>query len=137
MHTATYLRTRVTSVPLAAGLLVGDAGAITTFAAIGVSTHGGDPIGDPGRVLLVAAPFVVGWVLPAALAGLYTRDALASPFRTVGRTLPAWIAAVLIGGALRSTALFPGGTAGTFLLVVFAFGGLLLLGWRLVAALVT
>lgn len=137
MRTATDVRTRVDAVPLTAGLAVGDAVAIGLFAAIGVSHHGSDPVGEPVEVLVTAAPFLVGWFLAAFVGGLFTRDAIASPGRAIGWALPAWVVAVLIGGALRWTALFPGGVSAlSFLVVTFVFGGALVVGWRLLASLV-
>jgi hypothetical protein len=136
MSTATYVRTRVDPEPFALGLAMGDAAAIVAFAAAGVTQHGGDPVGDPAHVLLVAAPFLIGWGLAAFLGGLYTRDAITSPRRALSWAIPAWVVATLLGHALRSTAVFQGGTELTFVLVTLAFGGVLVLGWRVLAALV-
>lgn len=136
MSTATYLRTRIDPVPGTAGLAVGDVIAILAFVAAGVARHGGDPVGDPVRVLRAAAPFLVAWWLAAFLGGLYTRDAISSPRRALSWALPAWILATLLGHALRATGPVPGGTTPTFVLVTLAVGGALVVGWRVLAALV-
>lgn len=135
MSTATYVRTRVDPEPFALALALGDAVAIVAFAAAGVTQHGGDPLGNPGHVALVAAPFLIGWGVAAFLGGLYTRDAVTSPRRALSWALPAWAVTTLLGHALRATEPFPGGTTVTFVLVTLAFGGTLVLGWRVLAAL--
>lgn len=138
MSTATYVRSRVDRSTLAAGLLVGDLVAITLLAAIGIVQHSGvGALGDVVHLVLVAAPFAIGWLVVAFLAGLYTDDAVASPVRAVSWTVPAWVVAALVGQSLRATALFPGDTALTFVLVTIAFGGLLVTGWRTVASLLS
>lgn len=136
MSTATYVRTRVDPEPFALALALGDAAAIIAFTTAGVIQHGGDPVGDAGRVAMVAAPFLIGWGLAAFLGGLYTRDAITSPRRAFSWALPAWVVATIVGHALRSTEPFPGGTDLTFVLVTLAIGGALVLGWRVLAALV-
>ena len=134
MSTATYLRSRVDPSPGTLGLLLGDALAIVAFASVGVSHHGGDPVGDPVNVAWAAAPLFAGWVLAAVLGGLYTRDALATPRRALSWALPAWVVATLVGHLLRSTDAVPGGTALSFVLVTLGFGAIFVVGWRVAAA---
>lgn len=134
MSVATTLRTRVEPVPSMAGLAVGDAAAILAFVAAGVVQHGGNPVGDPFRVLAAAGPFLVAWWLVAFLAGLYTRDAIASPRRALSWSLPAWILATLLGHAIRASEPVRGGTTLEFVLVTLAIGGLFVVGWRTLAA---
>lgn len=136
MSTATYVRTRIDPEPFALVLGLGDAAAIVAFAAAGVNRHGGDPVGEPGHLAMVAIPFLIGWGLAAFLGGLYTRDAITSARRALSWAVPAWVVATLLGHALRATALFPGNTTLTFVLVTLAFGGGLVLSWRVLAALV-
>lgn len=136
MRTTTYLRTRIDAVPRTAGLALGDAIAILAFVAAGVARHGGDPVGEPVGVLRAAAPFLVAWWLVAFIGGLYTRDAIASPRMALSWALPAWILATLLGHALRGTGPVPGGTTPAFVLVTLAVGGVLVVGWRVLAALV-
>ena len=136
MDTATYLRTRVESAPFAAGLAVGDAVAILAFVTAGEFSHGNDPIGNPLVVPEAAAPFLIGWFLVAFVGGLFTREAVATPWRAVVWTVPAWVLAVLVGHAIRATEFVRGGTALSFILVTLAVAGALVVGWRVVAALV-
>lgn len=134
MRTGTYVRTRVEPIPLTVGLAVGDAAAVLAFFVAGEIQHNADPFGNPAFVLTGAAPFLLGWAVVAFFGGLYTRDAVASPRRAVSWAVPAWIVATLLGHALRSTAVFRGGTALSFVLVTMAIGGVLLVGWRILVA---
>jgi DMSO/TMAO reductase YedYZ heme-binding membrane subunit len=131
MSTATYLRTRVDRAPIVPALLAGDVAAILLFVGIGINSHGGDPIGEPGHLVLTAAPFLLSWLLVAVIGGLYTTDAVIDPRRALSWTVPAWILAALLGQGLRATSLFPGDTALTFAIVSIVAGGALVAGWRL------
>jgi len=135
MRTATYLRTRVDPGPSTLAVTLGDAVAIVAFVTVGVVQHGGDPVGDPARVVGSAAPFLLSWALVAFLGGLFTSDAVASPRRAVSWAVPAWVLATLLGHAIRASPIAPGGTTIEFVLVTLAIGGLLVVGWRLVASL--
>jgi hypothetical protein len=135
MSATTALTSRVDRSAGMVWLFVGDAVAMVAFAAIGVFHHGGDPLGDPGRVAWAVAPLLLGWVLPAVLGGLYTWNAITSVRRALAWALPAWLVATLVGNALRATEPVPGGTALSFVLVTFGIGGAFVLGWRGAAAL--
>ncbi|MEF8782894.1 MAG: DUF3054 domain-containing protein [Haloarculaceae archaeon] len=134
MSTSTYLRSRVDVRPFAGLLAVGDALAITSFVVAGIIQHGGQPFSNPGEVPGPVAPFLLGWFAVALLGGLYTVDALLSPRRALSWTAPAWVIAVLVGHGLRATSLFPGGTTAGFILVTLVVGGILVVGWRLLAS---
>lgn len=136
MSVRTYLDSRMDSVPLAAGLAIGDAVALGVFVLIGEISHGNQPFENPEMVLGTLAPFLLAWLVVATVGGLYTSDALLSPRRALSWALPAWILAGLLGHALRATPLFRGGTAVTFIIVSLVAGGALLLGWRLIASVV-
>lgn len=110
-------------------LAVGDFLAIGAFVAVGQAQH------DARTPLLLAmAPFLIGWVVVALVGGLYTHDALLGPRRMLSWSVPAWILGALVAFALRATSLFPGGISGLFPVVATVFGGLLVVGWRTVAA---
>lgn len=134
MRTATFLRTRIDPAPLTAGLVVGDGLAILAFVTVGEFRHGADPLANPAIVLTAAAPFLVGWAVVAVLGGLYTPDAVTSVRRAASWTTPAWIVASLLGQAIRATDPIPGDTPLTFVLVALVFGGVAVVGWRVVAA---
>jgi hypothetical protein len=133
----TYLRSQIEPTSLAAGLAVGDVLALSTFVAAGRVRHLGTPIGDPVSFLDTLAPFLIGWGLAAVVGGLYTSDALLSPRRAVSWALPAWILALVVGMGLRATPLFTGGAAPAFVIVTLVTGGALVIGWRVLAAVLT
>lgn len=137
MSTTTYLRSRVDTSSLVAGLAVGDVLAIAAFVAAGRLQHLGRPVGDPMGFLDTLVPFLVGWALAALVGGLYTRDAVLTPRRAVSWALPAWIVAALVGVGLRATQVFSGGAALPFLVVTLVAGGTFVVGWRALAAALT
>ncbi|QCS42678.1 DUF3054 domain-containing protein [Natrinema versiforme] len=112
------------------GIAVIDTVLIAGFVLLGRIEHGGNPLAEPLASLETIAPFVIGWLAVALLAGIYTRD------RPVGRdglrlTAVAWIAAANVGLMLRASPLFEGSATWPFPLVITGFGLLVLLGWRL------
>lgn len=120
--------------PATALLAIGDAVAIVTFAVAGAFSHHPDPLGNPAVVAEISAPFLVGWAAVAVVAGLYARDAVTSIRTAAIRTVPAAVLGVGVGLALRATPWFRGGVAPTFVLVAVVVTGSLLVGWRLLAA---
>lgn len=116
-------------------LAVGDLIALVAFIAAGQYHHAGtNPFLTPLRLLEGLAPFLIGWVVVAMIGGLYTHDALLGPRRMLSWSIPAWVFAAIIALALRSTALFYGDVTGLFPVVALGFGGIILVGWRTVAA---
>lgn len=112
-------------------LLLGaaDVVVVVAFVSVGLVSHGIDPITKPIAALETVAPFVIGWLAVAPLAGVYARRWTSVPH--VARvTAIAWIAAANVGLILRSSPLFDGGTVWPFSLVITGFGLLVLVGWR-------
>lgn len=133
MATSTRLP-RIDRSPRTAVLAAGDALAIGAFVYAGEIQHGFPPPSYPGRFAGTLAPFLLGWVAVALVAGLYTSDATVT-FRTMlYRTVPAWLVGVLVAHALRVTPLFHGGTTPAFILVSAVGGGVLVVGWRSLVA---
>ncbi len=133
MSTTTSLRSRVELSSRAAGVAVGDAVALTVFFTLGAESHNLQPFANPTVVAEGVAPFLLTWLLAATVTGLYASQTLRSPVQTVSVGLPAWVLAALAGHGLRATSLFRGDTAWTFILVSLAVGGVLVIGWRLLA----
>ena len=134
MSTTTSLRSRVELTSLSAWLAVGDAAALTVFFTIGEKSHGYQPFANPSIIAEGVAPFLLAWLLAAAVTGLYSAEAISSPRTALTVTVPAWVLGALAGHGLRATELFRGDTAWTFMLVSLAVGGLLLVGWRVLLA---
>jgi hypothetical protein len=110
---------------VAAGL---DAASIVLFAAIGVRNHEIDS--GFGDVATIAAPFLIGLAVGWIAGRAWERP---FAFRT---GLIAWLATIVVGMLLRNV-VFDRGTAASFVIVAILFIGACLLGWRLVARLVT
>ena len=105
-----------------------DVGCVLLFVVIGRANH------DRGETLAgiasTAWPFLAGLAL-----GWFAARAWRRPRAIVPAGLLAWIGTVAFGNLLR---VWGGqGTAFAFILVALAFLGLFLLGWRLVARLLT
>ena len=111
------------------GLGVGDVVAVAALLVYGQLSHGVSPTAQPLETLETIAPFVVGWLVVAALAGLYTRPVATSLSRTARLTTVVWLGAANVGLLLRQGP-FGDTAAWPFPLVITGFGLLLLLGWR-------
>ncbi|MFC6732641.1 MULTISPECIES: DUF3054 domain-containing protein [unclassified Haladaptatus] len=121
---------RVAATPRTALLALGDLALIALFVFLGQQEHGTEGL------LMVAAPFLIGWLLVAPLVGLY--DGRQYDLKTtVGLTAGAWVGAALIGQALRATEFFPGGLAIAFVIVSIVVGLVLLVPFRALVAYAT
>ena len=98
-----------------------DAALLVVFAAIGRRAH--DEGSAVGGTLTIAAPFLIGYAVAAAVLRL-DRDPLG-----LRRAVPVWLAGIALGLLLRGTA-FDRGLAPAFVVVAFLTTGLMLLGWR-------
>jgi len=125
---------RIDRSPRTAAIAAGDALAIGAFVSAGEVQHGVPPTSYPGRFAGTLAPFLLGWVAVALIAGLYATGATATLRGALFRTVPAWLVGVLVAHALRVTPLFHGGTTPAFVLVSAVVGGGLVVGWRSLVA---
>jgi len=121
------------SLPAVGGLAAADAATILLLVVAGEIRHGVDVIGDPGRVLTTAAPFLLGWFVVAALVGAYGDRAFAGGARTLAVTAGAWLGGAGVGLTLRGTTLLPGNSPLSFAVVITALGTVSLAVVRLVA----
>ncbi len=113
---------------------VGDAALIGLFVLAGELSHYTVDflLANPDRIVGTALPFYIGWAVAAPALGAYSRAARETPLRAALIAGGAWIVAALIGQGLRSTAVFPGGFAVTFVFVSIGVGLVLLVPWRTV-----
>jgi len=135
MSVATADRSRIDLSSKTAVLAAGDLAAILLFVSVGEYTHGYNPLVDVGRVAGTFVPFLVGWLVVAAAAGLYASDAPGTLANSTLVTLLSWVGAVAIAQALRATSVFHGNAALTFAVVSIGVGGVLLCLWRVGATL--
>lgn len=108
---------------------VGDVGLIGGLLIYGRLSHEGNPIAQPLGTLETIAPFAIGWIVVAALVGLYTRSTAGAPSRAARLTAVVWLGAANVGLLLRQ-GLFGDSATWPFPLVITGFGFLLLVGWR-------
>lgn len=113
---------------VAAGIV--DIVLIAGLVLLGRVSHEGNPLAEPLASLETVTPFVVGWLVVALFAGVYSRG---RPERSHGfrLTTVAWIAAANVGLMIRGSPLFEGGTTWPFPVVITVTGLIVLLGWRL------
>lgn len=107
-----------------------DAVVVIAVLIAGELQHGFDPIGDPVRVVGTLAPFLAGWLVFAAVAGLYARTdrSLGADLRLLVVT---WVAGANVGLVLRSSPWFHGGVTWPFGVVVTGTVLVVLLVWRI------
>ena len=115
-----------------AWLALGDALIIVAFLALGALRHNVNPITQPLRMADTAAPFLLGWAIAAPLIGAYAPRARQSVRRGISLAVGAWLAAAIIGSALRATTYFHGNAPLSFVAVTFGVGAVFLAAWRAV-----
>ena len=108
---------------------VGDAGVVAGLLLLGQLSHGVSPITQPLQTLETMVPFVIGWIVVAALVGLYARSVAASLPGTARLTAAVWLGAANVGLLLRQ-GVFGESANWPFPLVITGFGLVLLVGWR-------
>lgn len=111
-------------------LLVGDLLAIGLFVAAGEMQH--------DRPLAAGVPtfaeFAAGWLLAAVVVGAYASDAAGSPLRAGLIGGVGWLLGASLGQLIRAVARPGFYVAPTFYLVTLGVGGVLVVGWRLLAS---
>lgn len=113
-------------------LAAGDIVALLLFVLLGQTSHDSVVAGNPlGGVFLTGMPFVIAWLMTAFLIGAYRSD-IFSPRVMFTRALTAWFIALPIGIVLRALVLGRPDIPTSFMLVAFAFGGLFVIGWRMI-----
>ncbi|MEF8840781.1 MAG: DUF3054 domain-containing protein [Haloarculaceae archaeon] len=132
--TDTALGGRVELSPLTAVLAGVDVLLLLTFVVLGEFSHFGVTATAFARTPGTAAPFLLGWVVAAPLAGVYAASVRGSVRAAALRTAAAWVGTVVVAQSLRSTAAFPGDLAPAFVVVSLVVGLVLLLPWRVVVA---
>lgn len=115
----------------AVGLGVVDVALLAGFVTYGHLHHGGDPLADPAGTVEAVAPFLLGWIVASALAGVYRRAIARDPIRIARLSALCWLAAANVGLLLRNSPYLDGGTAYPFPLVMTGVGLLVLLPWRI------
>jgi hypothetical protein len=113
----------------------GDLLAITAVVGWGLFSHyGAAAFATPADSVATILPFLVGWPIPALLAGVYDDAVVADAVAAVRYVAVAWVAAANIGLILRTSPLFGETATWPFPLVLTAGVLVVLVGWRAVLA---
>lgn len=118
----------------ALSLAAGDLLVIVATIVYGELDHGINPLEEPMLVLDTMIPFLLGWVVLAALLGVYSERARADRRWSLRVTAAAWLGAANVGLILRGSDLFHGNTLWPFPLVITGTVLVGLLVWRAVYA---
>jgi len=113
-----------------ATLVIGDLVAFNVVTTIGLISHGElTGLDTLGQIVIVAAPFAIGWFLIAPFAGAFRADIAGQPRRIMPRAVLAWLIALPIGlllwSVIRQKQIQP-----AFAVVTFITNLVVLLGWR-------
>jgi hypothetical protein len=108
----------------------GDLVAFNLITAIGLASHGElTGLGALGQVVVIAAPFAIGWFAVAPFVGLFKADVACRPRGMLARVALAWLIALPIGlllwSIIRQKQIQP-----AFAIVTFITNLIALLGWR-------
>lgn len=113
-----------------AGLLAGDVAVVVLLLSLGMIRHNQNPLGVPGRTVLVVGPFVLAWLVVAYALGAYALETRRSVAAAAANAAGTWVVAALLGAGLRATPFLPGNAPPTFVAVVAGFGAVALAAWR-------
>jgi len=111
-------------------LLVGDALALALFVFVGQRNHetlGANPLLGIAQTTL---PFIAPWLVSALILGAYRIDAREKMTRFLARSLNAWLVAIPFALVWRAFMLNSQTIQTMFVITATGFGGLFLLGWR-------
>ncbi|QRY62559.1 DUF3054 domain-containing protein [Gordonia sp. PDNC005] len=104
--------------------------ALVVFVAIGRRSH--DEAGSVTGFLTTLWPFLIGAAIGWAVAYAFTRSDVFLPSRIVPSGVVIWVSTVIVGMILRVVS--GQGTAVSFIVVATIATGVLLVGWRALAA---
>jgi hypothetical protein len=120
-------------------LLVGDLIAVVVFVVVGQRDHNLVNEANPALgVLLTTGEFALPWAVAGWLLGAFPRGdwETIKVAPTLARSLNTWLVSAPIGVLVRSYVLGRVVIPTVFLVATLGFGGLFVLGWRVVFALV-
>lgn len=116
-------------------LSLGDFVMLALFVYIGQRDHDlVDPANPLWGVLQSTLVFAAPWALAGAWLGAFPAAADFAPRAFLSRSLNAWLVTALLGLLLRSAVLGRAVLPTVFVWATLGFGGLFVLGWRLLVA---
>jgi FtsH-binding integral membrane protein len=105
--------------------------ALALFVFVGQRNHETAVANPLLGVAQTTLPFIVPWLISAALLGAYHIDAREKPARFLARSLNAWLVAIPFALVFRAFLQNNVAIPTMFVITATGFGGLFLLGWRL------
>lgn len=113
-------------------IAVGDLVALLAFLFVGTLEHSTvEQIqAEPTLYLVVAGPFVLGWLICAPLIGAYSPGGGSAPNSSIPLAIRSWIPAVLIALVIRVVALPARGAEPVFAAIMLVGGAVVLAIWR-------
>lgn len=118
-------------------LVVGDVLVLLVFALVGQREHEGTNADNPVLgIALTTGEFTAAWLAAAAWSGAFRRDEPPALRPFMQRSLNAWLVAAPLATLVRALVLGRADIPTAFLIVVLLLGGTMLLGWRLLYAIV-
>ncbi len=113
-------------------IAVGDLVVLLAFLLVGTLEHWTfeQLQADPTIYLLVAGPFILGWLICAPLIGAYSPGGGSAPNSSIPLAIRSWIPAALIGLLIRVVAMPDRGADIIFAVIMLVGGALILSIWR-------
>ena len=113
-------------------IAVGDLVVLLAFLLVGTLEHWTfeQLQADPTIYLLVAGPFILGWLICAPLIGAYSPGGGSAPNSSIPLAIRSWIPAALIGLLIRVVAMPDRGADIIFAVIMLVGGALVLSIWR-------
>jgi hypothetical protein len=118
-----------TSIKRSLALIIGDTIVFLTFAFIGVTSH--REAVSPLRIVMIAAPFALGWFIVAPLLGAFTHKKTATVHNMALTTLLAWLPAFILGITFRGLTGDHKVPPPSFIIITLISNTILLMLWRL------
>lgn len=111
-------------------LLVGDVLALAMFVFVGQRNHETVAANPLLGIAQTTLPFIVPWLISAAIFGAYRVDSRERMTKFLARSLTAWLVAIPFALVWRAFMLNSSTIQTMFVITATGFGGLFLLGWR-------
>lgn len=113
-------------------IAVGDLVVLLAFLFVGALEHNSLEYlqSNPTEYLLIAGPFVLGWLICAPLIGAYSPGGGSAPNSSIPLAIRSWIPAVVIALVIRVVAVPGAGAAPVFAVVMLVGGSVVLAVWR-------
>jgi hypothetical protein len=116
-------------------LALGDLAMVALFVYIGQRDHDlVDPVNPLWGVLQSTLVFAAPWALAGIWLGAFPTAETFAPRAFLSRSFNAWLVTTLLGLLLRSAVLGRAVLPTVFVWATLGFGGLFVLGWRLLVA---